>query len=481
MAATAIVAVVVAMVVALGVVLWSWQQQRRAKEVALRLNEVALKFAGALAETATPTIEQRRLLESSLAMMPMVNVEDHSDEALAARRGESGLRELLGDLLLRHEDWAAVRENRARVLDLQRQLTLAGAGDVQAEARAIIKLGDLDRERQPEVARMAYEAAHRRLTEAASQPTASLSVRDDLGWSWERLAHMSLLQGRTDEADRLSRQRVELAERLLVDHPDAMRQHGLAQALLVRAQCLQSLGPATMLPLQERACRAADAALAVEPERRSFLALYWRAHGHYVETRLALNVTDDLYLELDPVRRAMARLVDAEPSNAALHSWACSFHDLAARCAQAVNRRDLVVVELQAAFDHAVACMKLRHSSVDARALAIGVAVRARDWSPAVDGSRELWQERLQSLLVDAVQFPDVSVSELVALVECYRARGGKEAVGDLVQVHHLATRASRVAGPTDSAVVLRDLERLLVQLGLETELADLKRRLVLK
>jgi hypothetical protein len=174
-------------------------------------------------------------------------------------------------------------------------------------ARALVKLGDLTQETRSDETQRCYEQAHAVFVAEATGPAPSLVARDELGWSYERLGGLRWATGRRPETFVLARQRLQHAEQLLADHPDAARQYHLASALAhwivyTREEpALAGCSLAELRPMAVRAAAASEAAWREHPTRRAYLELAIRTQNYLTQICRAL---DDPHGALPSARRA---------------------------------------------------------------------------------------------------------------------------------------------------------------------------------
>lgn len=291
--ATTLVAILITLVGGGTTVAVFWWRADAARIESLLAMERTLGFAGRLVEMATPSDDLRRLLEDAISPIAGQNLWTAD---IARLRVESRLREYLGDLEHRSGNGPAARRERCRVRDIEMGLLQRGAGNRADFARALVKLGDLDRTERPEDAQAAFAQAHSLLLAAAAQPEASTELIDDLGWSYERMAVEAVRLQRWADARRLLLERLASARVLLLRHPDGLRHYGLASGLstmldLVEMDPTRELDPGAVRALLEEACGEIGLAIATDPERNAFLSLGVLLHCRAVFSALA---ADDL-------------------------------------------------------------------------------------------------------------------------------------------------------------------------------------------
>ena len=214
----------------------SWRQARAAEvrlergtAEALSAISSALVVASRLAETTTAAEQQLAMLSPALTATCDLRELAHG-EPQRWLRVEAGLREVAGDLLRRLHRLDEARVHRERVLAIAEALRETDERDDAAFARALVKRGDLDRNIDDVSARRFYRSAHEILAETASR-TGTLGARDDLGWSYHRLAGVEHDLGDQVAAHDLAKQHLDLAELLLRERPDPLRNYNLASAL----------------------------------------------------------------------------------------------------------------------------------------------------------------------------------------------------------------------------------------------------------
>lgn len=452
------------------------------KAAALDANAMVLAFADVLVETATPTGEQRQLLETALDRLVRRTRDDEPNPEPG--RVESRLREFLADILVRIEDIPSARVHLQRVVDLRERLADLGHDRPVERARALVKLGDLDKTTAPAQTRRRYEAAHEIFTAAARAPQAPLAERDDWGWSLERLAELARHDRRVSDALELSAQRLAVAEALVAEQPDGLRQYGLGNALAVRALCVTEgatdvvAANATARALRERACEAARAALAAQPGRRAFLQFACTVHMHLGNMQLRAGDTELASKTLATSRYHLDELVLRDPASVVIRRLAMDIHELAACCAE--QRGDTVLADSnrQLAFEHATAADLLTRRVAVGDAAAIDVAERARRATRvrAEPAATDLWSTRYAALLEAAIARGNASRAHLAALALWLVAEVPTD-LRDPDRGRALALQAVATATGEDTPEARERVVAALRQCGMEREAAEFRTR----
>ena len=244
------------------------------------------------------------LLQRALAHAK-TGVGDHRDPEAA--QVLASLHEVAGDLALRGDRHADSAVHREAAVALWQVAVAARPEFALDHARALVKLGDLTQQTHIDETRRCYELAHAVFVAEATGPAPSLVARDELGWSYERLGGLRWATGRRPETFVLARQRLQLAEQLLADHPDAARQYHLGSALahlIVYTREEPALGGLSLTelrPLAVRAAAACESAWREHPSRRPYLELAIRTQNYLTQICRAL---DDPQGALPSARRA---------------------------------------------------------------------------------------------------------------------------------------------------------------------------------
>jgi serine/threonine protein kinase len=283
LASAAIVTAILAIVCGSALAGWQWRRahvaEALAREAALEtlhsLESTLFAFAR-LAETATDGRAQQQVLDDALAALARVRAMPVTAESHRWLAVEARIREILGDLALRAAAYPEARLQRQTVLRLQEQLQTVGAGRAVDLARAVIKVGDLEKQHSFDAALPHYRRAHALLEAAQTAHPDDLEIADDLLWSHERLAAAGIAAADQATALAHSAQQVALAERLLQVTDGSLRHYALASALDLHRQCRdQARQPtdAAALALRLRAREHVRRALTFEPHRRAFLNL----------------------------------------------------------------------------------------------------------------------------------------------------------------------------------------------------------------
>ncbi|MCC6784951.1 MAG: protein kinase [Planctomycetes bacterium] len=312
--ATIVLATVIAGIVAISA---AWLRAEQARVDSVAAMERTLGFAGRLVEMATPSAELRRLLEDSLAPVADQDVPSSDDARL---RVEARLREYLGDLEHRSGKDEEARRQRQRCLELERSLQQRGSGNRSDLARALIKLADLDRVRDPDAAGARFVEAHELLAAIAAEPNATLPEIDDLGWSQERLAVEAIRRKDWPDAERLLTERIDLARRLLARQSDGLRHYALASGLLTRVDVINesSTVPGTdprLSDLYREACDHCRAAIDLDPERMAFLEKGVAAHIWRATHQLTQGQPGEAIVTAECTRPWLRALRQIDPSN----------------------------------------------------------------------------------------------------------------------------------------------------------------------
>lgn len=184
-----------------------------------------------------------------------------------------------------------------------------------------------------------YEIAHRSILERLAAEPGDVRLRDELCWSYERLAGQ-IARSEPERALELRRSMLEVATGLHEDQPDALRLFGLGCAHSAVADCLRVLGRhAEGRPHSEEAVRLLAEASRIEPHRLTFR----------VREIIVRNGLVKLLIVTDPERatpmahetlRLARRLTEANPESATTWSVRASTLWLAHEAALAVGRRD---------------------------------------------------------------------------------------------------------------------------------------------
>jgi tetratricopeptide (TPR) repeat protein len=233
----------------------------------------------------------------------------------------ASLHELAGDLAFRGGQPDAAAQHREAAVALWQRVATARPEFELDHALALVKFGDLAQEHRLDEACDCYRRAHAVFAAAAAAADASVVARDELGWSYERLGAVAWATGRRPETFELARQRLQLAERLLVEQPDATRQFQLASALahLVvysrEEPALAGCGLQQLRPLAARAAAAAEAARCEHPSRRAYLDLAIRTQNYLAQIVRGLG---EPAAALGPAERA-AELADESVRQDPLH------------------------------------------------------------------------------------------------------------------------------------------------------------------
>lgn len=321
------------------------------------------------------------------------------------------------------------------------------------------------------------------LTAAARAPHAALAARDDWGWSLERLAELARHQGRTPEALELSAQRLQLAEDLVAEEPDGLRQYGLGNALAVRALCLLAAAtPAaevttTVRDLRERACAAARKALTSQPDRRAFLQFACVAHLQLASMQLAEDQPEAAAITTARVRQYVESLLGKDPGNVVIQRLAVDVYILAAGCDERRHEPTSADTNWQLALEHASAAEALTHGTVEHEASSIYVAKQALAAAQARTDPTAIatWSTRYGQLLEARVNRSGAG-TDLAALAIWLAADAPAEQ-RDLPRARDLAQRAANTLGAKAAPAAREQTARALRLCGMEREAAALEAR----
>jgi hypothetical protein len=273
---------------------FAWVNARAKQTIEQRLRgafsglvQIAAELVESVPQSGDEYERVRGMLDQAVGQADSVAAFD--DPAVVLLQAQ--LHELAGDLALRGRNHARAVDCRTAAAAAYARVVGVLADAEVHHARALVKLGDLKQQTHPDAALAAYEAAHVVFTRAASSPGASLSIRDELGWSLERLAGQRWLRGERVETIRMERERLRLAELLHAECPDPLRTYHLASShshLVVYASdrsAALGIDHAELMQHAEVGARLAAAAVEAQPNRHAFLVLAERSHASLVDLR----------------------------------------------------------------------------------------------------------------------------------------------------------------------------------------------------
>ncbi|MBL8751984.1 MAG: hypothetical protein JNK15_01680, partial [Planctomycetes bacterium] len=191
-----------------------------------------------------------------------------------------------GDLALRGGDTAAAQRHRSVAIGVFERVARVRPDVAIYHARTLVKLGDLAAATDPQAVESSYLRAHAVFEAAAAQPDATLTERDELGWSLERLGGAAWARGEFARTFALAQRRLDLAEDLFAADPDGLRAYHLGSALahLVvygrQQPAARPFDAATLRRHAERGAAMAAEAVRQQPSRRPFLVLAIRTHDY---------------------------------------------------------------------------------------------------------------------------------------------------------------------------------------------------------
>ncbi|MBL8897751.1 MAG: serine/threonine protein kinase [Planctomycetes bacterium] len=449
--ASAVVLVVASVLAASAVMtLLALRQAQRSERATLEVLDRVVAYAENVSESSRPTRDQVRLLEESIASVGGIGSGVDQD---SLRRIEARLWEILGDMRLRAGDEDGARAARLRVQELEEDRQRRGASNRLAFARALVKVGDLEKPAKPEVARGRYEAAHEIIAAEAARPDADLKPRDELGWSWERLADLAYSRLDAEPALELSEHRLRVAEKLFAEQPDGLRHYAMASALAVRAVCVERFLSADQRALDEvsllleRACAHSLDAVLLAPERHAFLRLAMVVHQRRALSLLAEGAPARAEECILRPREWILAALGREPLVFDWRVCAIDIGTLLADCAEARANHVLAEERWEEAWQQAQAGLTILAGAATAREHAmtlVGAAMHAHEHRVPVSSGGP-WRARRIALLEDAALASDATASECAMVAQAILG-GELGAPPDRSRAIELARRAAALA-----------------------------------
>jgi tRNA A-37 threonylcarbamoyl transferase component Bud32/tetratricopeptide (TPR) repeat protein len=311
------VAVVVALVV-------GWSGYLRARATVERLIEESRltvdTFTGHFSTMAGTSAERSKTLAKLLPQVATY-VEEQPDNERALECLDLVLRGL-GDIAVEAGRWQEACGYRERGLAVRESLLRMRPEDLDRQgeaATAVVRFGDARLRLDGRAAALAlYRQAHETyLRLAAAKPTDGRKL-DDLAWSCDRVADLSMQEGDLDEAERLLARRRDLLDRLRVVRPGALTNlsgerswHCLMAQLELRRgrpECCRDYFQRSIAPARERCLRAPNCASAMVEFAGSVLAFL----GH---DRTRSCSDDERARLLAEARGQLERLLVLEPAH----------------------------------------------------------------------------------------------------------------------------------------------------------------------